>query len=392
MITSNMSQFNALLGKELKEAFRDKRAMMLAMMMAVMAPVMIFAMSKVMIKEAVETPAVYLKVLGAEFAPKLINALNDENILVFSDVPSNKKTIWDERNLTLTIPESFNQDMLDGKTIEVYLSADYSEKANLSPVRRIKNIIYNYARGIGYKRLLVRGIDVRLLQVVKIIEQDTSLPNSNAMIISMMLGLYLLMAAFMSGLPVAIDASAGERERNVLEMLLCQPVSTVKIVSAKLCCASLIACIGVLLTLSLTSFSVSFIDLTKIGASFSLDFFTISALLLLLLPICFFASALQLFVAFQSKNFKEAQSMVSMIIMLPAMVPVVMMFVDDKPKWLEWLPISGQSLIMEDLFKGLPVSWSLMVFTGLVTISMTILLVLLMAKKLRSETVVLALS
>jgi sodium transport system permease protein len=392
MITSNMSQFNALLGKELKEAFRDKRAMMLAMMMAVMAPVMIFAMSKVMIKEAVETPAVYLKVLGAEFAPKLINALNDENILVFSDVPSNKKTIWDERNLTLTIPESFNQDMLDGKTIEVYLSADYSEKANLSPVRRIKNIIYNYARGIGYKRLLVRGIDVRLLQVVKIIEQDTSLPNSNAMIISMMLGLYLLMAAFMSGLPVAIDASAGERERNVLEMLLCQPVSTVKIVSAKLCCASLIACIGVLLTLSLTSFSVSFIDLTKIGASFSLDFFTISALLLLLLPICFFASALQLFVAFQSKNFKEAQSMVSMIIMLPAMVPVVMMFVDDKPKWLEWLPISGQSLIMEDLFKGLPVSWSLMLFTGLVTISMTILLVLLMAKKLRSETVVLALS
>jgi sodium transport system permease protein len=238
----------------------------------------------------------------------------------------------------------------------------------------------------------VRGIDVRLLQVVKIIEQDTSLPNSNAMIISMMLGLYLLMAAFMSGLPVAIDASAGERERNVLEMLLCQPVSTVKIVSAKLCCASLIACIGVLLTLSLTSFSVSFIDLTKIGASFSLDAFTILALLLLLLPICFFASALQLFVAFQSKNFKEAQSMVSMIIMLPAMVPVVMMFVDDKPKWLEWLPISGQSLIMEDLFKGLPVSWSLMGFTGLVTISMTIILVLLMAKKLRSETVVLALS
>jgi len=387
-----MIQFKALLSKELKEAFRDKRAMLMAMMMAVMAPVMIFAMSKVMIKEAVETPAIYVKVTGAEYSPKLIKSLNDENILLFSDVPSDKKVIWDDRNLSLTIPDSFNQDMLEGKPIEIYLSADYSEKANMSPVRRIKNTVNNYARSIGYKRLLVRGIDVRLLQPIKIIEQDTSLPNSNAMIISMMLGLYLLMAAFMSGLPVAIDASAGERERNVLEMLLCQPVSTTKVVSAKLCCASLIACIGVLLTLSLTTFSVSFIDLTKIGASFSLDAFTITALLLLLLPICFFASALQLFVAFQSKNFKEAQSMVSMIIMLPAMVPVIMMFVDDKPKWLDWLPISGQSLIMEDLFKGLPVSWSLLGFTGLVTISMTILLVLLMAKKLRSEKVVLALS
>ena len=387
-----MNQFKALLSKELKEAFRDKRAMMMAMMMAVMAPVMIFAMSKVMIKEAVETPAVYLKVSGAEYAPKLIKALNLENILLFSDVPDDKKVIWDERNLTLTIPDSFNQDMLNGKAIDIYLSADYSEKANLSPVRRIKTTIYLYARGIGYKRLLVRGIDVQLLQVINLIEQDSSLPNSNAMIISMMLGLYLLMAAFMSGLPVAIDASAGERERNVLEMLLCQPVSTVKIVSAKLCCASFIACIGVSLTLGLTSFSVSFIDLTKIGASFSLDFLTVTSLLLLLLPICFFASALQLFVAFQSKNFKEAQSLVSMIIMLPAMVPVIMMFVDDKPKWLEWLPISGQSLIMEGLFKGLPVSWSLMGYTGLVTTVMTVLLVLLMAKKLRSETVVLALS
>ncbi|MGL1957088.1 MAG: ABC transporter permease [Colwellia sp.] len=387
-----MIQFKALLTKELKEAFRDKRAMMMAMMMAVMAPVMIFAMSKVMIKEAVGTPSLYIKITGAQYAPKLIKALADESVLLFSDVPDNKKVIWDERNIKLTIPETFNEDMLAGKTIELYLSADYSEKANMSPMRRIKNTVNNHARAIGYKRLLVRGIDVRLLQPIKIIEQDTSLPNSNAMIISLMLGLYLLMAAFMSGLPVAIDASAGERERNVLEMLLCQPVSTVKIVLAKLCCASFIACIGVVLTLSLTSFSVSFIDLTKIGASFSLDVFTITALLLLLLPICFFASALQLFVAFQSKNFKEAQSMVSMIIMLPAMVPVVLMFVDDKPKWLDWLPISGQSLIMEDLFKGLPVSWSLLGFTGLITIAITAVLVMIMATKLKSEKVVLALS
>ena len=391
-MNANIQQFYALLLKELKEAFRDKRAMMMALMMAMMAPVLIFAMSKVMIKEAVETPAIYVKVSGAEYAPKLIKALEDDNILLFSNVPSDKKIIWDERNISLTMPMSFNQDMLDGKTIELYLSVDYSEKANMSPLRRIKSTINDYARAIGYKRLLVRGIDVRLLQPIKVIEQDTSLPNSNAIIISMMLGLYLLMAAFMSGLPVAIDASAGERERNVLEMLLCQPVSTVKIISAKLCCASLIACIGVVLTLSLTSFSVSFIDLTKIGASFSLDTYTVIALLLLLLPICFFASALQLFVAFQSKNFKEAQSMVTMIIMLPAMVPVVIMFIDDKPKWLDWLPISGQSLIMEDLFKGLPVSWAQLGFTGLVTISMTIILVLLMAKKLRSEKVVLALS
>jgi len=387
-----MIQFKALLGKELKEALRDRRALMMALMMAIMAPVMIFAMSKLMIKKTVETPEIYVKYVGAEFAPKLIKHLKDENILSFDQVPAEEKVMWDERDVKLTIPETFNQDMVDGKTIEIVLNTDYSDKAMISPIRRIKDEIRRYALSIGYKRLLVRGIDVRLLQPIKLIEQNTAMLNNNAMMISMMLGLYLLMAAFMSGLPVAIDSSAGERERNVLEMLLCQPVSTVKIVLAKLTSASLIAVVGVLLTLTLTSFAVGFVDLTKIGASFSLDSFTVTALLLLLIPICFFASALQLFVAFQSKNFKEAQSMVSMIIMIPAMVPVVMMFMDDRPKWLDWLPVSGQSLIMEDLFKGLPVSWSLLFFTGFVTIAMTVLLVLAMANKLKSEKVVLALS
>jgi len=387
-----MIQFKALLLKEYKEAFRDRRALMVAMMMAVMAPVMIFALSKTMIKELVETPPIYVKVTGAEFAPKLIEQFKDENILLFSNIPNDDKKLWDERNVEISIPESFAKDMVAGETIDIILRTDYSDKAMSAPIRRIKNEIRNYAQGIGYKRLLVRGVDIRLLKPVNLIEQDTALPSSNAVFISMMLGLYLLMAAFMSGLSVAIDSSAGERERNVLEMLLCQPVSTLKIVVAKLSCASTIAIIGVVLTLVLTSFSVGFVDLTKIGATFSLDVFTIAALIILLIPICFFASALQLFVSFQAKSFKEAQSTVSMIIMLPAMIPVALMFIDDKPKWLDWLPVSGQSLLMEDLFKGLPVDWFLVMATSFVTVTITIALVMILSIRLKSEKVVLALS
>jgi sodium transport system permease protein len=207
-----------------------------------------------------------------------------------------------------------------------------------------------------------------------------------------MLGLYVLMAAFMSGLSVAIDSSAGERERNVLEMLLCQPVSTFKIVLAKLCCASTISIIGVTLTLVLTSFSVSFVDLTKIGATFNLNVYMVLFLILLLLPISFFASALQLFVSFQAKSFKEAQSTVSMIIMLPAMIPVALMFIDDKPAWLDWLPVSGQSLLMDDLFKGLAINWAAFAGTAIVTIGITAILVTVLSLRLKSEKVVLALS
>lgn len=387
-----MIQFKALLIKELKEAFRDKRALVAALLMAFMAPVMIFAVSKMAIKEATATPPIYANIVGAEYAPKLVEKLKKDNIFTISNVPEDEKDLWHSRDINITIPDDFADNMLAGKTIEVILRTDYSEQAMRAPIRRIKDAIHEYARSIGFKRLLVRGVDIALLQPINLIEQDTAPPSSNAMFITMLLGLYLLMAAFLSGLSVAIDSSAGERERNVLEILLCQPVDTIKIVLAKLACASVISIVGVVLTLTLTSVAIGFVDLTQIGATFTLGGSTIAALLALLLPICVFASALQLFFAFQAKSFKEAQSTVTMIIMLPALIPMALTFINDKPTWLDWAPISGQSLLMEDLFKGLPINWSELIFTGIVTIMMTIVLIKVMAIKLKSEKVVLALS
>ncbi len=391
-MTLHMNQLKALILKEYREAFRDKRALMVALMMAFMAPIMIMVMSKIMIEKLVDEPPVYIKFTGAEYAPKLIMHLADKNLLNFVDVPEDEKVAWEKRNIALEIPEDYAENMAQGKSIKLHLQADFTDKAVKPPVRRINSAVREFSLSIGYKRLLLRGVDVRLLNPVKLVEQDTAEPNATFILISMMLGIYLMLAAFMSGLSVAIDSSAGERERNVLEMLLCQPVSTLKIVLAKLIGASTIAFIGVVLVLVLTSLSVGFVDLTKIGATFSLDMSTAIFLMLLLLPICFFASACQLFVAFQTKSFKEAQSTVGMLIGIPAFIPFVVSMMDDRPEWLDWLPISGQSMIIESVFKGVDVNWLAVGATSFVTIGLTVALVLALAKKLKSEKVVMALS
>lgn len=387
-----MMQLKALMVKEFKEAFRDKRALMVAMSMALMMPVMIMVMLKVAIKEAVDNPAVYVKYTGEQHAPKLIKALKDENILSFADVPEDEERNWNERNIELTIPDGFNEDMANGMPIELVMRADYNEKSLSTPIRRIKDVVRAHSLTIGYKRLLVRGVDIKLLQPIKLLEQDTSLPSSNAVMISLILGVYLMMAAFMSGLSIAIDSSAGERERNVLEMLLCQPISTLKIVLAKLTCASSISIISIILMLVLTSVAMNFVDLTKIGATFNINVATFATLLLLLIPVCFLAASLQLFFSFQAKSFKEAQSTVTMLIAVPSMIPIALMIMDDKPAWVNWMPISGQSMLMEDVFKGLPVDWNALLFTSAATIAVTAGIVLTLAKKLTSEKVVMSLS
>ncbi len=391
-MSAHMNQLKALILKEYKEAFRDKRALMVALMMAFLAPIMIMVMSKIMIEKLVDEPPVYIKFTGAEYAPKLLSNLADKNLLNFADVPEDEKSIWQQRNIAIEIPEDYAQSMAQGKAIKLHLKADFTDKAVNPPVRRINNAIREFSLSIGYKRLLLRGVDVRLLNPVKLIEQDTAKPDATFMMISMMLGIYLMLAAFMSGLSVAIDSSAGERERNVLEMLLCQPVTTLKIVLAKLISASTIGFIGVVLVLVLTSLSVGFVDLTKIGATFSLDMSTAVFLMVLLLPICFFASACQLFVAFQTKSFKEAQSTVGILIGIPAFIPFVVSMMDDRPQWLDWLPISGQSMIIENVFKGVDINWLAVGATSLVTIALTVALVIGLAKKLKSEKVVMALS
>lgn len=388
----HLNQLKALVIKEYKEAFRDKRALMVALLMAFMAPVAIVLMSKIMIEKLVDEPPVYIKFTGAEYAPKLIKHFVDNNLLDFANVPDDDKSTWQQRNIAITIPDSYAKDMAEGKPIKLYLQADFTDKAVSPPVRRINNAVRNFSLSTGYKRLILRGVDIRLINPVVLVEQDTAKPDATFILISMMLGIYLMLAAFMSGLSVAIDSSAGERERNVLEMLLCQPVSTFKIVLAKLIAASTISVIGVVLVLGLTSLSIVFVDLTKVGATFNLDLSTAAILLLLLLPICFFASACQLFVAFQTKSFKEAQSTVGMLIGIPAFVPFVISMMDDRPEWINWLPIAGQSMIIENIFKGVDINWLAFLATSIVTIAITVMLVLALAKKLKSEKVVMALS
>jgi sodium transport system permease protein len=346
----------------------------------------------IIIEKNVDNPAIYVKFTGSEHAPKLIESLKDTNILSFADVPAEDKRQWDLQSIELVIPDTFAKDMATGVPIDVILRADSNEQSLLTPLMRIKANVRAYSTSIGYKRLIVRGVDPKLLQPIVLQEQDMALPSSTVMIISLFLGLYLILTAFMSGLSISIDSSAGERERNVLEMLLCQPVTTLKIVLAKLFCSSSVSILAIVVMLVLTSIAMDFVDLTKIGATFSIDAFTFIALLMLLIPLCFLASALQLFLSFQAKSFKEAQSTVTMLIMVPSFIPFVMSMMDSKPVWLEWLPISGQSIIMEDLFKGLPVDWATLAITSSSTLILTVAVILGLAQILKSEKVVMSLS
>jgi sodium transport system permease protein len=188
-----------------------------------------------------------------------------------------------------------------------------------------------------------------------------------------------------SSIATGVDTSAGERERNVLEILLIQPVQSLSIISAKLMGIILVAMLGVTLTLTFSALAMSQVELEKVGLSFNLSPFNFIAILLAMIPLAALGASMHLLVGYFSKTFKEAQSQVSMVIMVPALAPLILMFTPDPPDILRQLPVTGQFLYLEQIFKAERIDPIGPLLASAATLAIAALFVWLTSRQLGSE-------
>ena len=387
-----MSVMKGLVVKEFREAFRDRRAIMAALFAIVTGPIIMAAVFMFQIEQELDVKDSYVEFVGAQHAPELITFLQANHVQSRQDMPENEIEKWSKQEITLSIPQDYVELMQQGKPVTLTLKADYSEKNLRTPLRRLESLIQGYSAKIGSTRLIMRGIDPRITTPITMDVQSTATPASKSGLIMGMVGMFIIMGLFTASMTAAIDTSAGERERHSLELILCQPVSTLKIVLSKVLCVSFYGAVAALLTMLAMTLTMSLLPLEKVGISIVVDPMTMVIITVMLLPLAFFAGIFQLFFAYRAKSFKEAQSYLSMILLLPMLVPMAIMFVPHKPEWLNYLPLAGQNILMGDLYKGESLDWMAFSMSGLSTLAISILMTMFLAKSLRSEKVVLALS
>ena len=384
--------FKGLLVKEFKEAVRDRRAMMAALFAILMGPIMMAGMILFQIDEITEIKPTYVEFSGSENAPSLIAYLASNKIVPISDIPEEDAAKWKKMPISITIPTDFSANMELGKQISVVLKADFSNKNLRMPLRRIETMIQNYSGSIGSTRLLMRGIDPRIMSPINLSTQDTATAESKSGIMMSIIAMFIMVALFTASMTASIDTSAGERERHSLELILCQPVPTSVIVMSKVVMVSAYGAAASILTMIAMTFTMSNLPLEKLGMSVMVDFEAMAIITVMILPLAYFAAIFQLFFAYRAKSFKEAQSYLSMLLILPMLVPMLITFLPHKPEWLDYVPLAGQHLIMESLYKGEGVSLVAFGVTALVTTAISILMTVMLAQSLKSEKVVLALS
>ncbi|HEX5307116.1 MAG TPA: ABC transporter permease [Dyella sp.] len=347
--------------KEVRENLRDRRTLTSAFLTGpLLTPLMFVMLINFTINRELDKAEAPLKVpvIGAEYAPNLVNALKVGGVLPQPAIADPEAAVRNQEvDLALRIRADYPKAWRKGEPVQVELIYDSSQRDASTPVERVTNLIEGYARMQGAMRLVARGLSPATANPVLVAKRDQATAQSRAVLVFNILPYLFVLTIFIGGMYLAIDLTAGERERQSLEPLFANPVARWKIFLGKL--AAICAFSAASLVICLVAFAVigRFIPAEKLGMELELGPSFGARVLLLQLPLIVLLAALQSLVAAFAKSYREAQTYVSLLMMVPILPSVVLMVMPIKAQdWMYAVPLLGQHLGILDLVRGTGVS------------------------------------
>ena len=167
----------------------------------------------------------------------------------------------------LVIDEAFGKDFGTDRAARVALVFDRSKSRAASRVGRLRGAVDAYGQQIGMLRLVANGVDPSLLRPLVVDELDVSTPASRSALMLGVLTYFLLFATLTGGLHLAIDTTAGERERKSLEPLLTLPVARASLLVGKMTATVCYMLASLALTLVAFTIALRQMPLEQIGMS-----------------------------------------------------------------------------------------------------------------------------
>ena len=383
-------QVRAVWRKEFTDALRDRRSLMSALLYPILMPLMITLMFGAIARlEGTDRP-LEAPIAGRERAPNLVAWLEERGVIVV-DPPADPEAAVraGDVDLVLTIDEDYGEHFRSVQPATVRLVHDSSRTASSSSIRRARNLLREYSSQVAVLRLIARGVSPGVMQAVQVDDLDLATPAQSAARLFAALPMFLILAAFVGGLNVAIDTTAGERERQSLEPLLVNPVSRAALTAGKWLTTCVFGLVASILTLVMFLFMMRFVPLEQIGMQLNLEYGQLLLMTIAVAPMALFASALQMFVATFARSFKEAQTYVSVLIFLPMIPGMVTQIYPLQPAgWMMAVPALAQQLLLVDVMGGEPVGMSSLLGSAASTIALAFVFLALTSRMLRQEKVI----
>ena len=375
-----MRGLNTVFKKEVRENIRDRRALFNSLLLGPLLFPVLFVGMMWFLESAEQERAektLELPVVGAEYAPSLIRFLEQQGAEIQAE-PDNPEDLVRDQEVPVIIrilPE-FPEKWAQGLPAPIEFISDPSRQESNAPIRRVKRLLLSYGQQIGALRLQLRGVSPQLASPIMIRDVDLSTPKSRAILAVIFLPYVLMITAFTGATHLAMDTTAGEKERKSLEPLLINPVPRWQIMSGKMITTTVFAMASLALTLVSFRIVLPFMPVGAFGMDLTLGLETLLKILLVVSPVAILAAALLTLLASFAKSYREAQSYMGLVILIP-MVPCLIFMANPvkAESWMMNIPLFSQNMLIGEIIrdKSVPLSWYAM------SISSTLLIGLLLA-------------
>lgn len=359
-----MSTTRVVFLKEVLDNFRDRRTLLTTLLMGpLFGPILFAFVINLSLKQTLSdvSEALDLPVIGQQHAPNLVSFLRSANINVV-DGPDTRAAALDAisdgtHSVVVVITESFGEDLAAAIPATIEVITDKSNTQGRKDTRRARGALDSYNRQLAMMRLTLRGVSPNVMRPLNIDEVDVSTPSGRSAMLLGMLSYFFIFALLMGGMNLAIDSTAGERERGSLEPLLCLPVKRDHLIFGKIFAACLFMCISLALSLTTFHFTLQFLPLQELGMTPNFGPDVVVIAFLLLAPFTLLGAALMTLVASFTKSYKEAQTWLSVVLLAPTMPILVVSILMVRPSTLlMFVPSLSQHLLLVGLIKNEPIN------------------------------------
>lgn len=377
--------------KELRDALRDRRTALMVFFASILTgPLTLVLMAQFVSGLEEKASTLKVRIAGREHAPALINFLQRNDVEI-ETAPDDYQALIREGRLdaVIVVPKDFDERFLAGDGAKVEVVFDDSRTESGPAIRQAERLLRAFNRETGMLRMVARGVSPDLIEPVKVQHVNTATPRQKGAFLLFLIPMFAILSPLLGGMTIAIDSTAGERERGSLEPLLGNPVPTWKIVVGKWLAAWSFASGVAILTLGGFVVAASLYAGRRLAALMTFGGPEFAMFVAMVVPFAALTAALQMLICTYGRSYREAQTYVSYLSTLVSFVPLAVFFSGLKDAfWHLAIPVLGQQVVLSRIVRGDPLGWTDWALPSLLALALAAFAVVLVSRLLRQERIV----
>ena len=355
--------------KEILSTLRDTRAIVSNLVIPlVLLPVVMLGLPLLMggLFQRETTTTTELAVQGLEALPaELIELAQAQNAVLVEVADALAAVREDAYSAGMIVGPGFAAALAEGRPAEVTIVAKTGNLRGELNAGKLRGAVDAYTQSLVAERLRGAGLDPAILRPIAVATADASTDAERSSgQLAWLIPFFIAIWTLTGGQMTAIDATAGEKERGTLEVLLVAPVRRTEVVFGKFLAvmtfglsAAVMAILG--FVLGGTVLRRIFLPLigdgggeiaSMMGGSLTITPAVIGLLLVSALLLAAVVAALLLTVTLFARSFKEAQTYVAPMSFLLLVPAIALQFRDliGAGDSVYWIPVYNGMVLMDD--------------------------------------------